>query len=1126
MKKILKNLMFGLTVVTGAIFASCSTTDEVMDTIPYNRVLTPLNFKAEVVPSTGTDVSFRWDAMQNAEAYELQIFEAAAEPDYDSATPLDTFTVESSEIPYLVALEVDKTYFARVRGISSKVEASHWAYPEKENRDIKTYAVRPSLNPVVVTRTTSTVSIKWDDASDKGDVTLVRVAPVLDSKTTVDYDLSSSEIESCTKTVDNLQSGTEYKITLIFGQSGQRGFATAWTRPETGETVRVTTAQALYDNVFGATGEVRLLVAYNNGEEYDLSAALLDPETGGTKSLAVTSDLYIFGESSEEGKKPVITNVEFSLAGAASKIHLEDLALNGRKSAGATVSVASAPSISAVEFVNCDIYDYTKGIYSTAAGVTSNVGKVLFSGVYAHDINADGSAGGDFIDIRNGGLTSEVEVMNSTFYACARTFLRVSDNAKSNKVSVHNCTFNYVTATPTSSNNAGIFHVRETSETSEITCYNCLFMNMFNEKEDADGTGWIRIARNNATQSMAPACENNYYYRVGKVFLTTQAFVPQTGAQFDGSNWIELAADPCVNSDAGKLYLTDGIIAANQVGDPRWWNASEPVVIRETELKVVEETTVWDFTDKTKFDTESVAANTIIENIRIYAPAEIVMGQGITFANGAELNANNIPTSSALGFKAAGYGSVKVETAGGAYNASVHVVVGGDRITLPADGTEHKAVFGDLSGENDFYVLAGSAVTITKVTWTPGDAEAEDTKTAIDAPKVTLTPSSITEGNEDGVDVVVSWEAVENAAYYTVTFDDTAYGDKIYDLSCTLPASMFNKLAVGLYSVAVTAHPTDVSSKYKASEAAAVNLNVKEKPAAGAPVTLTWDFSTAEWQAAFEAAAPGAKGTNQADWTVSLDGLTYTSGTGNGKWDANGFIQPNGGGSTTSRVFSFTAPAGGTLKITAQSANSSETRDIVVLDSNGVEQTSGVLTQTELEFDVAAGEVYIYPKGGIRFYKFEFTYIGEAASEPAVWDFSSAEWQGEFAKYGASNTDIENWNLTFDGLTIVSTGKSKYNTTYFQWGGKGSTSDRYMKFEALSSGTLTVTTSNTGGSEDLTRMVTVNQNGVETSKAGGTASNVDPSVLTFDVTSGEVLIYCTGNALRFYKVEFDAGVKK
>ncbi|MBO6029562.1 MAG: hypothetical protein J6P75_10240, partial [Bacteroidales bacterium] len=96
----------------------------------------------------------------------------------------------------------------------------------------------------------------------------------------------------------------------------------------------------------------------------------------------------------------------------------------------------------------------------------------------------------------------------------------------------------------------------------------------------------------------------------------------------------------------------------------------------------------------------------------------------------------------------------------------------------------------------------------------------------------------------------------------------------------------------------------------------------------------------------------------------------------------------------------------------------------------------------------------IQPKGG----------GGEVVEVTWTWDFSAADWQAEFAKYGASNTDITNWNLTYDNLTLVSTAKSKYNTTFFQWGGKGSLDDRYLKFTAPEQGTLTVWASNTGSS--------------------------------------------------------------
>ena len=152
----------------------------------------------------------------------------------------------------------------------------------------------------------------------------------------------------------------------------------------------------------------------------------------------------------------------------------------------------------------------------------------------------------------------------------------------------------------------------------------------------------------------------------------------------------------------------------------------------------------------------------------------------------------------------------------------------------------------------------------------------------------------------------------------------------------------------------------------------------------------------------------------------------------------------------------------------------------------------------------------IQPKGG----------GGEVVQVTWTWDFSAADWQEQFATYGAAGADITDWNLTYDNLTIVSTAKSKYNTTFFQWGGKGSTSDRYMKFTAPEQGTLKVWASNTGGSEDLTRMVTVNQNGEEVSVPAGVPSSGAPAECEFSVMAGDVYIYCTGNGLRYYKVEF------
>ncbi len=151
--------------------------------------------------------------------------------------------------------------------------------------------------------------------------------------------------------------------------------------------------------------------------------------------------------------------------------------------------------------------------------------------------------------------------------------------------------------------------------------------------------------------------------------------------------------------------------------------------------------------------------------------------------------------------------------------------------------------------------------------------------------------------------------------------------------------------------------------------------NVQDKSSV---TSWTWDFSTTEWQDALAEQAPGANGTNQANWSVSLNGLTYTSGSKNGKWSTDGYIQPNGAGSTTERVFSFTAPADGTLKVTASTPTKDAVRSVCVVgtDSQSV-PTDG--SKGELVFSVKEGSVKVYPDAGIRFWK--FVYVSGGSGE-------------------------------------------------------------------------------------------------------------------------------------------------
>ena len=166
--------------------------------------------------------------------------------------------------------------------------------------------------------------------------------------------------------------------------------------------------------------------------------------------------------------------------------------------------------------------------------------------------------------------------------------------------------------------------------------------------------------------------------------------------------------------------------------------------------------------------------------------------------------------------------------------------------------------------------------------------------------------------------------------------------------------------------------------------------NVKDKSGA---IAYTWDFSTAEWQAVLAEQAAAAclddnGNTNVANWSVSFDGLTYTSGSKNGKWGKAGYIQPNGAGSVSERVFSFTAPADGFLKVTVSNTGDSEaTGRLVTVNTGGSEssQVGGVpsKTPTNLTFEVKEGAVKVYPTGGgLRFYKLAFTTEGGSGGDP------------------------------------------------------------------------------------------------------------------------------------------------
>lgn len=1136
MKKLFRNIaLFAATAV--AAVGCAPEQGEIIDTIELNRALTPLEFKASVIASKGTDVEFSWEAMEGTEKYTLQLFAAAKDaegntvaPNYDEASPIETYIVLPEEIPFVVEnLPVDESFYARVRGHKTNVEDSHWAVLEK---DFSTYPVRSNLYPKAIERGTDYIVIEWNDAEDKADLTTVRVAPVMGGEEKV-VELTSADKNACSKKVEGLVACTDYRIELIYGKAGSRGVTTAWTRPSIGEATAVATTEALTAAITGATGDLVLKVAYNDGVPYDLPSV-----------AAIQYSLSLYGETTGDGKKPIISGLDIQPAGSVAAIHIEDLVLDGAVNAvpgseakGHIVTFTANNSIGALEIINSEIYGYTKGLaYNNVAGANCDVFKL--EGVYVHDVNADGKVGGDFIDLRNGVLPS-ISVKNSTFSMCARTFFRISDNADCGDVLVENCTFNMVTATATSSNNAGIFGIRTKTTPSSIVCKNNVFLNEISDGEDQSDASkcFVRLVRN-SSDTNAPVCSGNYFFNVGAGWFVSAATDIAGGAFSETAALAEggqiLTEDPCVNSLANKLYLnTTSDISAKKVGDPRWWNAQQPIVVRATELTLESEPRVWDFTVKSKFDTETLEKATIIDNVRIYGtaevPAEVVMGEGVKFSKGAMVNAEGEPEYSAVGVLTEGYGAIVVTAQGETGIETMQVLAGGDRYTILADGEPHKVVLGDLAGENNIYVLASSAVTLTKVEWTK-DLTPDQTVFPLAKPAITLSATSLDEGTAEAV--TVSWAAVENAASYVLTgLGQSLTFTADQPLELTVPAEQVAAMAVGEYEITLTAYPVETSSKYSVSETATATFKIK-KVVLGGEVTLTWDFASAAWADALTAI--GTSDNTAVDLTV--DGLRVYAGGEKMKAGTN-YIQMGGKSAGQTRLFIFTAPASGTLKVWSSNTGSSEDLNRLVTAANGADDVADTTTaQTNpggtpsnvdptvstFDIDITKGnQVFIYPQvNGLRFYKIEYTYVQAAPKAEYTWDFSSAAWADVIAEI-KNDKSCTTYNKTIDGLTLSTATKYlQAADNYIQMGGSGSTTERVFTFTAPANGRLTVTVAG-AGKEDLNRnvVVQVGLEGEATKQVGGVWP--DATELTWDITSnGETVYIYTDAGLRFYKIHY------
>ena len=1079
-----------------ALFAGCSEKEfEEVTEISLARCLEPQNLSARVDVTTGDNVTFGWDVNKDADSYLLVIY-----TDEEMTTEYSNEIVDPAEVPYTIRLTADQKYWFKVQAASESRESSVWAVYDG---NVKTYAVKDNLYLEVTGRTATSVSLAWsNEVADFKEVTKLEAAPVKGGSK-VTKDLSSAEAAAAAATIDGLAASTEYQITLFY-MSASRGTVDTWTMAEQGEAVRISTSDELKTAVVAGGN---YFIAYS-AEPYSMSTA------------KPAASLTLVGELGPDGEKPVVQGkVELTadLTEQNAKLYFENIKFDGVAGSRIVEHTGGTPVLESVTFLNCEITNYLAGFFYGNNNDVVKIGEFKFDTCDMYGIIG---SGGDAFDIRKTTEVDKITFVNNTMYDGIRTLFRIdaADEIKIGTVDFENNTVKGI-AVIDDGNNRGIFAIRVPHT---MILKNNLFLWEDGGKsgEDTDRCQLFQI--NSATYVDEITGSGNYAYAAGKDFFTK---VPAASCGFTVMN-----VDPCYNSKGNFFQLAAQDLIENQVGASKWWISyvEKPEDLTQNALTGPH---TWNLQDASLFAGDIKNARVRDELMLVGTEATPLKADGgIAFQTASVLTKKGVPTEGYVSFKVTTAGSVDFllsdpDKTGASVVVALYddngLAVQGGAVASAANPGVQKIVIPEVTGEGTVYLYSTGAVTLTKLAWS------EDTlagNKVLATPKPVVEPVTLTEGDETAV--TVTWDAVPNAETYVVVFNKRTQ-DPQTELSFTVPAEDIAALKAGLYNFTVQAFPREDDIYYVKSEQGTASVAIQPQASAGGEtveVDLVWDFSAADWQEQF--AAYGAANTDITNWDINYDGLTLHSGS-KSKYNTT-FFQFGGKSGDKDRYFQFTAPEQGTLKITVSNTGSSEAMDrTVAVTVGGDTQAQGggfaSTTPGELEFSVAAGDVIITaPENGLRFYKIEFHYsYTTGASTPIeyAWDFSGADWQEAFAGYGAANTDITNWDITLDGLTLHSGSKSKYNTTFFQFGGKSGDKDRYFQFTAPEQGTLKITVSNTGSSEAMDRTVAVTVGGDTQAQGGGFASTT-PGELEFSVAAGDVIITAPENGLRFYKIYY------
>ena len=1118
MKRIFSAIILGVSLIAfGAAFSSC--TEEMVDIndeIALGRCLTPTELSAKVI--NGEFIEFSWTKSKGATEFVLELYS-----DEQMSALVESITIPAADIPYTADLEADMTYYARVKAVNGegKIADSNWAVFD---RALQTYAIKSSLNPELVDRSESSITIKWTKDEE---VDHIRVTPAVNAdEEYTRFDVDANAVAAAQVEVTGLKPSVNYTLAVHF-KSADRGQVSAWTRPTIEGATEVATSEALTQAIADKAAVIK--VAYSE-TPYVIGSVVL----GGP--------VAIYGDATAEGAQPTIQG-GLKIGADVTSIHLEALTFDGAGLADYphNLTFDAATAVESITVVNCKLNNYLRGVlYENSKG--PQVGSIKYDGVEVNNVGGDG---GDCFDFRGAATVNSIEFINSTLNTGARTWFRIDAKATLESIKLTHCTFNNL-CFANNGNNNGIFNIRAVNAAGEAPVF-VLTHNVFLNMND-DNKRCCLIAKN-TTSAFPTELSNNFFYNCYDRFFVAQedgsslsgddlkAAADEGRARILVNESYELEADPCVDSARDKYNVTSKEVVEANAGDPRWYAVY--VEIPEDLTQGVTATgKIWDLTDGQTFK-KMADKDMVRDGIRFFVKNTPVnfTKEGFEFSGEAALE-GGIPVDGAIGIKVNEPGSIIISVAEAAGHSNITVSLDGKvSASVPAGAEYQKVTFANVSGEQMIYIYGCHPATMTFLQWT-SDVQVLDKVLA--TPVVKINKTTVNERAED--EITLTWDPVDYAASYNVTVDG-----KKKNITETTYSFATGGYAVeeagGDFAIQVTAVPAADDYTRVESQPAELSFHVNDVPEEPGIKVVRYSLTFPEGGNAEEKYVcennAGFYVQTVGGWVIDANSQKFAV-PGASEYDSY-TTRLKGSKTSDTKSMTITVPNDGKLYIAARSANSSDVTRTMALMQGDKEILAPTVIKDEDKFtagdasafpyvvvDVKAGDIQVVLNNGINFYGIVYDALeGAPAGVDYVWDFSAPEWVDAMNGSGIpANTNDSNWNLEVNGLKVISGGGSiKWNfsgeTYFWQPGGKSDGTTRYFEFTADMAGKLTVYASNTGSSEDLTRMVTVKVgDGEPESLPGGYSSSNGAVPVDFNVTAGTVKIYPTGNGLRFYKIEF------